>query len=97
MQIESINELAGVSELFDELIVKLKRIEALWAQIPSVDALEEIHKQVAAIAGSMNVVREIYNALDFPAADAFDELEEKLGRVAGNLHVIIEQQAEVAE
>ena len=52
------DELVRANKLSDQLIAKLKRIKALWAQIPSVEDLEEIGKGAAALAGSLNEAHE---------------------------------------
>ena len=61
-------ELVQANELSDELIAKLNQINALWAKILSVEDLQEISNKVAAIASSLNEVREAYGAQDFPGA-----------------------------
>lgn len=91
------DELVRANELSDELIAKLERIKALWAEIPGAEELQEIGSEAAAIASSLDEVRETCIADEFPGADYFDDLDRKLNGIVGSLNEIIEKQAEVAE
>ena len=90
-------ELLRANELSDELITKLERIKALWAEIPGADDFDDLDKKLDGIVGNLNAAREAYGAKDFPVADDFDDLDKKLDGIVGNLNEIVEKQAEVAE
>ena len=91
------NELREQNEMADALIAKLEKIKAIWAELPTVDDLEEIGKAAGSVAASLERAKEAYNGDDFPTTDDFDDLDKRLGGIVGSLNEIIEKQEEVEQ
>lgn len=80
------NELLRANKLSTELIAKLEKIKALWAEIPNADDLAEIGKEAAEIAANLKNARDAYCHKDFPGIDDLTEIGQKAAAVAVNLN-----------
>ena len=83
------DELVCVNELADELIEKLERIKTLWAEIPSVEDLQEVDAKAAALGVSVTeatrlLLSEKEPSMQFTTPEELGELALFLCSAAGN-------------
>jgi hypothetical protein len=79
------NDLERQNELADALLEKLGRIKELWAEMPTVDDLEEASKAAGGVAESLAEARETYQSDEFPTVDDLNEMSSAAGHIAERL------------
>jgi len=81
----SSEELRVQNELADALLSKLERIKALWDELPSEEALNEIGSSAESLARSLQGAKATFADEEFPSEEALNEIGSSAESLARSL------------